>query len=52
MRRLVKRVREELGDLTDEDRAQIQQAITVTVTCSNAFTPLPTRPSRKDDLLP
>ncbi|WP_229877805.1 hypothetical protein [Streptomyces bluensis] len=29
VRRLVKRVREELDDLTDEDRAQIQQAITV-----------------------
>ncbi|MFI2205645.1 tyrosine-type recombinase/integrase [Streptomyces sp. NPDC020192] len=29
VRRLVKRVREELDDLTDEDRAQIQQAVTV-----------------------
>ncbi|MFK8844984.1 transposase [Streptomyces sp. Ac-502] len=29
VRRLVKRVREELNDLTHEDRAQIQQAVTV-----------------------
>jgi hypothetical protein len=29
VRRLVKRVREELDDLTDEDRAQIQQAVNV-----------------------
>ncbi|WP_329537503.1 transposase (plasmid) [Streptomyces sp. NBC_01450] len=29
VRRLVKRVREELDDLTDEDRAQIQQAVIV-----------------------
>ncbi|GFH67494.1 MULTISPECIES: DUF6262 family protein [Streptomyces diastaticus group] len=29
VRRLVKRVREELDDLTEEDRAQIQQAVTV-----------------------
>lgn len=40
VRRLVKRVREELDDLTDEDRAQIQQAVTVVCRTRAGVVPL------------